>query len=218
MFWQTWDPDTVYTWERVPPGFFSMYYGLDSDRFCAIANAMRAGWICYTFGQARAELGNSSDSKDAEKIWNNFNMYDGICILQGFGGRRSLLTMAVTGNAERLLRQYHVVFSAAAARLDELLAADLDSLFRAPRARGLLSPAEEATVQAQIDHPHLTVRQQAGLLNVSVRTLEKRHADIAKKLGVSSFPGAIVIALDHGRIGALSSDTLDEADKRGNTV
>ena len=179
---------------------------------------MRAGWICYTFGQARAELGNSSDSKDAEKIWNNFNMYDGICILQGFGGRRSLLTMAVTGNAERLLRQYHVVFSAAAARLDELLAADLDSLFRAPRARGLLSPAEEATVQAQIDHPHLTVRQQAGLLNVSVRTLEKRHADIAKKLGVSSFPGAIVIALDHGRIGALSSDTLDEADKRGNTV
>jgi hypothetical protein len=218
MFWQTWDPDTVYTWERVPPGFFSMYYGLDSDRFCAIANAMRAGWICYTFGQARAELGNSPDSKDAEKIWNNFNMYDGICILQGFGGRRSLLTMAVTGNAERLLRQYHVVFSAAAARLDELLAADLDSLFRAPRARGLLSPAEEATVQAQIDHPHLTVRQQASLLNVSVRTLEKRHADIAKKLGVSSFPGAIVIALDHGRIGALSSDTLDEADKRGNTV
>ena len=56
MFWQTWDPDTVYTWERVTPGFFSMYYGLDSDRFCAIANAMRAGWICYTFGQARAEL------------------------------------------------------------------------------------------------------------------------------------------------------------------
>ncbi|HAJ18895.1 MAG TPA: hypothetical protein DCL95_02345, partial [Rhodospirillaceae bacterium] len=71
----------------------------------------------------------------------------------------------------------------------------------APRARGLLSPAEEATVQAQIEHPHLTVRQQASLLNVSVRTLEKRHADIARKLGVSSFPGAIVIALDHGRIG-----------------
>jgi DNA-binding CsgD family transcriptional regulator len=217
MFWQTWDPDTVYTWERVPPGFFSMYYGLDSDRFCAIANAMRAGWICYTFGQARAELGNSPDSKDAEKIWNNFNMYDGICILQGFGGRRSLLTMAVTGNAERLLRQYHVVFSAAAARLDELLAADLDSLFRAPRARGLLSPAEEATVQAQIDHPHLTVRQQASLLNVSVRTLEKRHADIAKKLGVSSFPGAIVIALDHGRIGASTSESGDENSKLGKT-
>jgi len=215
MFWQTWDAETVYTWERVPPGFFSMYYGLDSDRYCAVANAMRAGWICYTFGQARAELGTSAEAKDAEKIWNNFNMPDGIGIVQGVGARRSLLTLSVTGNAERLLMAHRVLFSAAAAKLDEFLAARLDTLFQASRARGLLSPAEAATVQAQIDMPHLTIREQADYLKVSVRTLQKRHADIARKLGVSSYPGAIVIALERGHAGAVGAEPGEMPEKSG---
>lgn len=196
MFWQTWDLTTVYTWDRVPPGFFSLYYGLDSDRFCAIATAIRSGWISFTFKQARDVLGKDHSSKDAEKIWTNFGMLDGVCMMQGFGSRRSLLVAATSGNAERMLDDMQVVFAAAAAKLDMLLRDRLGTLYQASRSRGLLSPAENAVIRAQIDYPQFTIREQANLLKISPRTLQRRHADIAKKLGVSTFPGAIVVALE----------------------
>jgi len=195
LFWQTKDSENLYTWERVPAGFFSMYYGLDSDSHCAIANALRRGWVCFTFGQARKALGGSKNARDAAQIWTNFDMPDGLCVVQGYGESTSLLVAAVKDGAERLLEQYQPLFAAAAARLDMILRDRKELLYIASRKRNLLSPAERAVVQAQIDYPHFTVREQADLLGISPRTLQRRHGDIAKKLGVSTFPGAIVVAL-----------------------
>lgn len=200
MFWQTWSRDTVYTWDKTPPGFFSLYYGLDSDRFCAVANALRGGWISFTFAQARVELGTTAESRDAQTIWNNFDMPDGLCVQQGFGNRRSVLMVATkAGEAHRLLHDHQMVLTASAARLDMLLRENLADLYKIPRRRGLLSPAEAAVVRAQIDYPFMTLKEQAAHLKISPRTLQKRHADIARKMGVSTFPGAIVVAIERGQ-------------------
>jgi DNA-binding CsgD family transcriptional regulator len=208
LFWQTWTRDHLHTWDRLPPGFFSMYYGLDSDRHCAIANAIRAGWLAFSFKQARAHFGQTSESRDAEQIWTNFGLRDGLCVLTGFRDRRSLTLIATRdGEADRLLADHHPMFCAAAGRLDMLLRDRMDALYKASRKRRLLSPAESAVVRAQIDFPHLTVREQADILGISPRTLQRRHADIARKLGVSTFPGAIVIALDHARRGRDITDS-----------
>lgn len=212
LFWQTSCPEYLYTWDRVPQGFFSMYYGLDSDRYCAIANALRSGWVCFTFRQAREALGGTDEARDAERIWTNFDMADGLCVVQGYGSRRSLLLVSVRDGAERLLETAQPLFAAAAARLDLLLRDRLDVLYKASRKRRLLSPAEMKVVRAQIDFPRLTMGEQAQMLGISPRMLQKRHRDISKKLGVSSFHGAIVIALDR------SEDRFARSDSRVGSV
>ena len=212
MFWQAWGPEMLYTWDRVPPGFFSLYYGLDSDRHCALANASRAGWICFTFDQARDAFGKDQDACDAATIWTNFGMPDGVCTVHGYGDRRCVLVTAVEkGLGGKLIADYQPLLAAAAARLDMLLRDKLDTLYKASRLRGLLSPTEVATIRAQIDFPHFTARQQADYLKVSPRTLQSRHANIARKLGVSTFPGAIVVALRQKELHAGTAPNPPEA-------
>lgn len=197
LFWQRFDPHIVATWDRFPAGFFEHYYGTDADRECSIAKAVRARWACFTFAEARAYFGRESDAaRLAERVWDSFGVRDGVVISSG---RQSIDTVTVfgfetPGATARLPDWSAALLSCAASKLDSLLL-EADDLIPIPRQPMQLSPAMRAVLQVAIDHPTASLDAQAAMLEISRRMLEKRHGQIAKRFGVSSFAGAVAIAV-----------------------
>jgi DNA-binding CsgD family transcriptional regulator len=196
LFWQVYRPETVGTWDRFPTGFFEHYYGTDADRNCAVANAVRDQWALFTFGEAREWGGDSPEAHAAERVWTAFGIRDGIVLQGGRGPRRSITVIGLdrSEGAARLVETYGDALSAAAARLDRFLL-ESDALIEISRRSVPLSEAMQAVLRIQIEHPEMTAQEQADALDISPRMLEKRHAQIAKRFGVSSFAGAVAMAV-----------------------
>lgn len=198
MVWQRFDPDVVLTWDRFPSGFFEHYYGTDADRDCAIAKAVRARWTFFTFAEARSHYDRDEAAPPlAARVWDAFGMRDGVVVA---GGRRNIDTVTAFAfdaalATARLTPDDEAVLRYAAALLDRFFMNSDEELAAIPRKPMQLSPAMRAVLQVAIDHPTASLDAQAAMLEISRRMLEKRHAQIAKRFGVSSFAGAVAIAV-----------------------
>ncbi len=193
MFWQHWLPDAVRTWDGFPPGFFEHYYGMDADRDCPIATAIRRGWQTFTFGEARATFGHTKGARESEDVRNAFGVKDGAIVAGGRAMERSILCVAGPEPMGQWFLANRDVMAVAAVRADALLL-DHPGLTEIPR-RGIpLSPKQRETLRMHIRHPELPFATQAEKLGISRRMLEKRHAQIAERFGVTSFASAVAIA------------------------
>jgi len=198
MVWQQFAPNVVRTWDRFPRGFFEHYYGTDADRECAIAKAVRARWTFFSFGEARSHFDRDADAPTlAERVWEAFGIQDGVAIA---GGRRDVDTVTAiafdtSAGAASLAPADEAVLRYAAALLDRFLLDSEDDLVPIPRKPVQLSDAMRAVLQVAVDHPTASLAEQAAMLAISPRMLEKRHRQIAKRFGVSSFAGAVAVAV-----------------------
>lgn len=194
LVWQSWRPGHVLTWDALPEGFFQHYYGVDADRHCAVANAIRANWHSFTFAQARSAFGARPGAADAERVWRAFGIEDGIVVVGGEARRKyigAFMTPRPIGEEAR--GRAIESLTLAAQRLDTVLMRDEDYV-AIPRPPVVLSPRQLDVLNAQIEHPHLGFEEQARLLGISPRMLARRHQQIAQRFGVSSFAGAVARA------------------------
>lgn len=196
LFWQMYEPETVQTWHRFPSGFFAHYYGVDADRDCAVANAVRAHWGLFPFDEARRRLGGCGAAKAAERVWEAFGIRDGAVAPGGRAGVRTISVFGVdrAGGGRALIERNAGLLALAAARLDDLLMKRRAALIPIPRAPIDLSDAMKAALRVTIEHPAQALSDQAALLGISPRTLERRHRQIARRFGVSTYAGAIAVA------------------------
>ncbi|MBP5857538.1 hypothetical protein KAJ83_11000 [Marivibrio halodurans] len=196
LFWQRYEPDTVATWDRFPAGFFAHYYGTDADQECAVAQAVRANWQLFAFDQARAALGAGGGAKAAERVWRAFGVADGLVVPGGLATTRTITVLGFPrdGRARAMIAGQAAALRCLASQLDRFLM-DSDILVRIPRQLIPLSDAMRDVLRIQIEHPGLTAEEQANALGISPRMLEKRHKQIAKRFGVSSFAGAVAVAV-----------------------
>ncbi|MEQ8604331.1 MAG: hypothetical protein RIB45_13530 [Marivibrio sp.] len=198
VVWQRFDPDFVRTWDRFPSGFFEHYYGTDADRDCAVAKAVRLRWPVFSFSDARAQIDRPQTAPPlAVRVWEAFGIRDGVAIT---GGRRNVDTVTAIafddgGDAKRLRPADESVLRYAAALLDQFLLEADEQLVSTSRAPASLSQAMRAVLQVAIEQPGASRAEQAAMLGISPRMLEKRHSQIAKRFGVSSFAGAVAKAV-----------------------
>jgi len=194
LMWQLRSHDQLYTWDRMHPGFLEHYYGPQWDQPCAVAEAIRQRWQNFTFSEAREEFSHRPNAREAEKIWQAFGIQNGAVFLSGRGESRSTLVVCTSTPDGSILQTHIALFVAAAWKLHQLLANHPDVI---PISRSLiqLSPKQLEVLRVQIDNPELTLAEQAKVLNISRRMLEKRHNQIAAKFGVSSFTSAVMIAV-----------------------
>ncbi len=197
LFWQTWLPHIVRTWDAMPEGFLEHYYGTDADQHCAVAWAIRRKWVSFTFAEARRKLGRSREARAAERVWQAFGVCDGAVLMTGRGACPSATILTTDRDAEPLLARYGEAIALAAWRLDRMLT-DHDGLTAIPRVLLPLSDKQRAALRVQIEHPELSFVEQARQLGISPRMLEKRHAQIARRFGVTSFTSAVVKAVRGG--------------------
>lgn len=195
LFWQRYEPETVATWDRFPAGFFAHYYGTDADQDCAVAQGVRAGWQIFAFEEARASLGDSVAAREAERVWDAFGVADGLVVPGGHGTTRTITVVGFTqtGRARAMIAGQGPALRYLAGQLDQFLMGS-DMLVRIPRQLIPLSDAMREVLRMQVEHPGLTAEEQARALDISPRMLEKRHKQIAKRFGVSSFAGAVAVA------------------------
>ena len=195
LFWQQYEPETVATWDRFPAGFFAHYYGTDADQDCAVAQAVRAGWQTFAFEEARAELGESDAAKAAQRVWEAFGVADGLVVPGGHATTRTITVVGFTqpGRARAMCAGQGPALRYLSGQLDHFLMGS-DRLVRIPRQLIPLSDAMRDVLRMQVEHPGLTAEEQARALDISPRMLEKRHKQIAKRFGVSSFAGAVAVA------------------------
>lgn len=194
LVWQSWEPGHVLTWDALPEGFFQHYYGVNADRHCAVANAIRNNWHSFTFAQARAAFGARAGAADAERVWSAFGIEDGIVIVGGAAGRKYIgAFMAPAALPADMLDRSVAWLTLAAQRLDAVLmhAGDYVAI---PRPPVLLSPRQLDVLTMQIENPDLGFEEQARRLGISPRMLARRHQQIAERFGVSSFAGAVARA------------------------
>lgn len=196
-FWQAWEPEEVLTWDAMPEGFLEHYYGTQADRFCPIAVAIRRRWQNFTFREARKALGNGPYVDDTVRVWEAFGVRDGAVIFGGRGSNVSALILAADRSVEASFLRFRAELSIAAVRMDELLR-NHPGLTRIDREFTKLSDKQLDVLRIQIDHPELTFTQQAELLKISPRMLDKRHQQIAKRFGVTSFTAAVAKAVADG--------------------
>lgn len=195
-FWQSWETQTVRTWEAMPSGFLAHYYGIQADRFCPVAVAIRRRWQTFTFRDARAML-TAPYAEETRRVWSAFGIEDGAVIFGGRGPSVSALILCGERPAESTFLRFRAALSLAAVRMDELLR-DHPGLPEIQREFIRLSEKQLAVLRVQIDHPELRFGEQADLLAISPRMLEKRHRQIAERFGVSSFTAAVAKALADG--------------------
>lgn len=198
LFWQRFEPDVVQTWDRFPAGFFEHYYGTDADRECAVAKAVRARWSIFSFQEARAQFDRPGGGADlSRRVWEAFGVEDGVVVA---GGRRDVDSIVVfgleeAGSGARLIASAAPALRFAAALFDGFLFGAEDQLIAIPRRPVTLSEGMQAVLRVAIDHPTASLQEQAALLEISPRMLEKRHRQIAKRFGVTSFAGAVAVAV-----------------------
>ncbi len=195
-FWQSWEPEAVLTWDAMPDGFLEHYYGIQADRFCPVAVAIRRRWQNFTFSEARGTL-TGPYANDATRVWEAFGVKDGTVIFGGRGQNVSALILTSDKSVDSLFMQFRAELSIAAVRMDELLRGH-PGLTRTARDFINLSDKQMEVLRIQIDHPELSFQEQAKLLDISPRMLEKRHQQIAKRFGVSSFTAAVAKAVADG--------------------
>lgn len=195
-FWQTWEPETVHTWESMPSGFLAHYYGIQADRFCPVAVAIRRRWQTFTFREAR-ELLISPYAEETRRVWSAFGIEDGAVVFGGRGAGVSALILCADKPVESTFLRFRAALSLAAVRMDELLRRH-PGLTAIERDFIRLTEKQLAVLRVQIDHPELSFAEQAELLAISPRMLEKRHRQIADRFGVSSFTAAVAKALADG--------------------
>ena len=178
----------------MPNGFLEHYYGTKMDQPCAIAEAIRQHWQSFTFEQARHRFNHRPGAIEAEKVFRAFGINDGAVFFAGKGEENSTLALCTSATASELIKGHEPVLAAAAWKLHQMLNGHPDLL---PISRTLfdLSPKQQEVLQVQIENPNLSFDQQAQLLGVSRRMLEKRHKQIAERFGVSSFTSAVTIAV-----------------------
>lgn len=195
-FWQSWEPETVTTWDAMPKGFLEHYYDVQADRFCPLAVAIRRRWQDFTFSEARRQL-SGLHAADAERVWQAFGVTDGAVVFGGRGQNVSALILTSDKSVESAFMRFRAELSIAAVRMDELLR-DQPGLNRIARDFVNLSDKQLAVLRIQIDHPELSFLEQAKLLEISPRMLEKRHKQIAERFGVTSFTAAVAKAVSDG--------------------
>jgi len=194
LLWQLRTADTLFTWDAMPPGFLEHYYGTQMDQPCAVGEAVRQNWQNFTFADAQRQFSHRPGAKDAENVWRAFGVSDGAVFYSGWGEERSMLGLCTSADAMTILEGREPQFIVAAWKLNQLLIGD-PGLMPIPRALVQLSPKQLEVLRVQIENPELTLPQQASLLGISRRMLEKRHSQIAGRFGVSSFTSAVMIAL-----------------------
>ena len=195
-FWQAWEPETVATWDSMPHGFLEHYYGVEADRFCPVAVAIRRRWQNFTFAEARDKL-RGPYADDTAKVWQAFGIHDGAVVFGGRGQAMSALILCAPKPVNALFSRFRAELSIAAVRMDELLR-DHEGLTRIARSFLKLSDKQLEALRVQIDHPELSFSEQAKLLDISPRMLEKRHQQIAQRFNVTSFSSAVAKAVSDG--------------------
>ncbi len=178
----------------MPSGFLEHYYGTNLDQPCAVAEAIRQHWQCFTFAEARHRFNHRPQAKKAEDLYRAFGMNDGAVFYSGKGEENSTLVLCTSGSAAEIMEGIEPLLAAAAWKIHNLLNGHPDLL---PISRTLveLSPKQLEVLRVQIENPKLSFDQQAKLMGVSRRMLEKRHRQIAERFGVSSFASAVTIAV-----------------------
>jgi len=194
LLWQLRTKDELLTWDGMPAGFLEHYYGQQLDQPCAVAEAIRQHWQNFSFSEARAAFTHRPHAMDAEKVWHAFNINDGAVFYSGRGAERSTTVLCSSLPIEPILKNRETIFISAAWKLHQLLSSD-PALIPISRNLAELSPKQLEVLSVQIDNPELTLAEQAKLLNISRRMLEKRHNQVAAKFGVSSFTSAVMIAV-----------------------
>lgn len=193
VLWQSWDADRIRTWDGFPKGFLEHYYGTDADRFCPYATAVRRGWESFTFLEAKAVFGNTPDAKRSDRVKRAFGITDGIVIRSGRALNRSVLIFGLGQPARPVYQKYREVMAVAAIKMDGMLL-EHEGLIEIPRQFYPISEKQREVLKVQIEHPELSPKEQADMLGISLRMLQKRHSQIADRFGVSSFAGAVAIA------------------------
>jgi len=194
VLWQLRLKDELRTWDGLPAGFLEHYYGHQMDQPCAIAEAIRQHWQYFTFAEARATFNRRPHALDAEREWQAFNINDGAVFYSGRAAERSTMVLCSSGPIAPILHNRETIFVSAAWKLHHLLADD-PTLISVSRNLAQLSPKQHEALSVQIDNPELTLSEQAKLLNISRRMLEKRHNQVAAKFAVSSFTSAVMMAV-----------------------
>jgi hypothetical protein len=119
-FWQSWETETVVTWDAMPKGFLEHYYGVQADRFCPVAVGIRRRWQDFTFSEARRQLAGLH-ARDAERVWEAFGVTDGAVLFGGRGQNVSALILTSDKPVESAFMRFRAALSIAAVRMDELL-------------------------------------------------------------------------------------------------
>ncbi|NQU57685.1 MAG: hypothetical protein HQ513_10650 [Rhodospirillales bacterium] len=202
LFFQRWRPGVIENWEgSLPAGFLEHYYGLFLYRNCPVAHAIHRWRRDYTFAEVReANLSTRCEVTDAKKVWDSFDLKDGVVLLTGRENEtgKSACILTCAGPAEPLFARFGPLLALAARRLDILLT-DHSEIQEVTRSDPELSKTQELVLRIQIDNPNLTYDQMAASLGMSVRALQAHHKRIAKKHNVSSFTSAVVEAMHSGK-------------------
>jgi DNA-binding CsgD family transcriptional regulator len=194
LLWQLRTVEQLYTWDAMPPGFLEHYYGTQVDQPCAVAEAIRQHWQNFSFDQARRHFAHRPKAGEAEKVWHSFGINDGVVFHSGWGPDCSTTVLCSSEKILSELAEYKSVLVAVAWKLHQLLE-NHPGLIAISRTLVDLSPKQLEVLRVQIDNPELTLPQQAALLGISPRMLDKRHSQIAARFGVSSFTSAVMLAV-----------------------
>lgn len=195
FFWQKQLPESVQTFDHMPKGFFTQYYGDDLDLRCPMAWAFRSRiWPVFSFGQARSDERFRSYDPDgvSTALWEGLGIQDGLLLLSGRPGLDSFSVFALNYKVLDAQKE-SLPFIVLTHKLDDWLENSLE-LNYVKREFSSLSPKESETLKIQIDYPQLSIGEQAKRLGISELTLLSRHERIAKKFKVNRYVGAVLLA------------------------
>lgn len=197
FYWQEQTTETVFTYDRMPEGCISTYYGSDIDLLCPGAWAFRKRiWPAFSFEQARQseEFKDYDPKKEGEAHWNSFGIKDCLLILSGTPELDSFASFSFDfyfPDPQKNCLPYIA------------LTHKMDKWFNkhpelAPYKREFsgLSTREKEVMTLTLKNPNLSAEKQAKILGISLNTLKGYRDRIAKKYGVSSFSNAVTKAMN----------------------
>lgn len=194
FYWQKQETDFVYTYDKMPSGVMSRYYGSDIDMVCPGAWAFRSRiWPVFSFKQALdSPLFSSYDFEQVSlNFWKSCGVSDFLCVLSGQPGLNSFSFFAFDKIIDNPV-DVSLPYIALTRKMDVWLNEHID-LKPYSREFSGLSSSEKDVVRLQVNDPSLSQKEKALMLNISVQTLRAKEKRIAEKFGVTSFSSAILL-------------------------